>query len=194
MSYFSEPEKKPFSLKIGLFVMALIAIGATYASNISINGSNRIEFGQGVYAIEACNGWVQIQVPGSETYNGNSYIEGLLIDGVDPDQCGNTHLRIRAYSSNSGLLGLYLYGPGKVAQVEMTDVWLYIDEFGHISLTDESGTTLVDSTGTSVGANAGVEEFITMSRNSSTGRLTVGFVDPVSTWGELNSFTIETSN
>ncbi len=188
MSYFSEPEKKPFSLKIGLFVMALIAIGATYASNISINGSNRIEFGQGVYAIEACNGWVQIQIPTvSVDETGTSPITGFIIDGVDPRQCASTLMHFKAFSSSStDPLPLYSTTDPVDLVTSVSQVSLNISENGFIQLVDDDGTP-IESSCTDIPTPP-----ICMNFDSQTQRITVYFSKfPLTHWGDLNSLTVE---
>ena len=187
MSYFSETKKNPFSLKIGLLLIAFVAIGATFASNITINGSNRIEFGQGVYTVEACNGWVQIQVPGSETYNGSSYIEGLLIDGVDPRQCASTLMHFKAFSSSStDPLPLYSTTDPVDSVTSVSQVSLNISENGFIQLVDDDGTPIESSCIDSPTPP------ICMNFDSQTQRITVYFSKfPLTHWGDLNSLTVE---
>ncbi|CAB4331399.1 MAG: hypothetical protein F2690_00680 [Actinobacteria bacterium] len=192
MSYFSEPEKKPIPLRIGLLIIALVAVGATYASNISINGSNRIEFGQGVYAVEACNGWVQIQIPTvSPDASGYSPITGFLIDGVDPDQCRSTLLHFKAFSNlSSEPIPLFSSTDPATPETTFFQVSLNVDEYGSIQLVDDNGTPIEES----------LDEFgapipgapIAFSIDPDTRRITVDFsLYPQSHWPDLYSLTIE---
>ena len=102
MSYYEEDtRKKSLPLFIGIFLIVLSALGATFAANISINGSNKIEFGQGVYVVEACNGWIQISLSYGETNGaGDSYITSFVINGLDTRACTSTNITFKAFLSN----------------------------------------------------------------------------------------------
>ena len=46
-------------LAIGLVILVL-TVGTTLARPFTINTNNRVTFGQGLYQIRACDGWIKI--------------------------------------------------------------------------------------------------------------------------------------
>ena len=154
MSYFSEPEKKPRSLKVGIALLVFVVIGSTYASNISINDSKRIEFSQGVYTVAACSGWLAI-TPYTVWSDPSFLISGFEIEGLDPTRCASTDLTLRAYSNGrdgvdgcldvvNGFLPLYFDDEDiseVVLQVGTTTEW------PSVILADESRAEILWDTG-----------------------------------------------
>jgi hypothetical protein len=185
MSYFSEPEKKPRSLKVGIALLVFVVIGSTYASNISINDSKRIEFSQGVYTVAACSGWLAI-TPYTEEYDNGFLIWGFYIEGLDPTKCASTDLRLRAYSNGrdgvggcpdvaNGLLPLYLSVDDEVISEVVLQVGI---------------TTEWDSEWDSVGLAAELGAEI---RIVTEGIFEVWFSQPLSEGCQLDAITVESS-
>jgi hypothetical protein len=85
---FIESSKKPKRF-IGILFIALGLIGTTVAANITIN-NGRIEMGQGIYRISACDQWVGIGLyPTAASYSGKSRIQTVELIGLDPRLCKN---------------------------------------------------------------------------------------------------------
>ena len=86
-------------LFIGFGFLALAFAGSTIAANISLS-SGRIEFGQGVYQIRACDQYVGI-TPQSGAGAENSLVKRIQISGLDALNCRGTEIRINLFSNAS---------------------------------------------------------------------------------------------
>lgn len=93
------------SRKIGFGVFLIFAslISSVVAANISINTEGRVEFGQGLYRVAACDSTVEIEPVSNTPPN----IDEILIRGLDITSCPGTYLRIKLYGSGTTPLNLY---------------------------------------------------------------------------------------
>ena len=190
MSYYEEDtRRKSAPLFIGIFLVLLSAIGATFAANISINGSNKIEFGQGVYVVEACNGWIQISLSYGETNGvGDSYITSFVINGLDTRMCTSTNIEFKAYDVSEnpaeGQLDLYsVFAPedvDEVTPIPVNQFTLRIDEQENVSLVDSEGSEIADE-----------DPFISLDIEDATRTYIVGFTNPLATVAQLARITVE---
>jgi hypothetical protein len=105
---FIESSKKPKRF-IGILFIALGLIGTTVAANITIN-NGRIEMGQGIYRISACDQWVGIGLyPTAATYDGKSRVRTVELVGLDPRLCKNVIFRIKMFKNSSPNTPLELF-------------------------------------------------------------------------------------
>lgn len=185
MSYYEEDtRRKSVPLFLGIFLVLLSAIGATFAANISINGSNKIEFGQGVYVVEACNGWIQISLNYGETNGvGDSYITSFVINGLDTRMCTSTNIEFKAYSTSTQLNLYNTYDPEDVNEETPTPVNLFT-----LRIDEQETVTLVDSEGSEI---ADEDPFISLDIEDATRTYIVGFTNPLATVAQLARITVE---
>ena len=84
-----------------LFSLAalLLIISSTFAANLNINESNRIEFGQGIYQIKACDQFISLEFKSTASINGYSRVGNIIFKGLDIDKCKGTAMRLRIYKT-----------------------------------------------------------------------------------------------
>ena len=88
------------TINIAIFLIITAALGSTFAANISLNGGQRKEFGQGIYQIKACDQWVGIGLTaGSGTQN--DYVKNVKLFGFDPRLCVGRIFRIKLFPTGS---------------------------------------------------------------------------------------------
>ena len=93
-----ETSKRPRRF-VGIFLVAIGLVATTVAANISLN-NGRIEMGQGVYRITACDQWIGIGLnPTAATYDGKSRIASMDLIGLDPRLCKNVVFRIKMFKN-----------------------------------------------------------------------------------------------
>ena len=93
-----ESSKRPRRF-VGIFLVAIGLVATTVAANISLN-NGRIEMGQGVYRITACDQWIGIGLnPTAATYGGKSRIASMDLIGLDPRLCKNVVFRIKMFKN-----------------------------------------------------------------------------------------------
>jgi hypothetical protein len=107
---FVEERPGTFSRRlIGIILIALGLVGTTVAANISLS-NGRIEMGQGVYRIKACDQWVGIGLyPTAAIYGGKSRVQTVELIGLDPRMCRNVIFRIKMFDNDFPLVALPLF-------------------------------------------------------------------------------------
>jgi hypothetical protein len=188
MSYLQSDEPKikgAASFKIGIGLLILAAISSTLAANISINGSNRVEFSQGVYTVRACNDWIQIEVSYGETVDGLSPITGFVFRGINPFQCSSTTLTFKVFEdlatepATQRQLNLYATESDGTSG-PVNEIRLAIDSTGTIFLVDPESTPIDEESA-----------YVSSSLNQSTRDFTVGFSYPLAWMEDLDNITVE---
>jgi hypothetical protein len=107
---------KPLKLVLGMGVLVgTLALGSTFASNISLNGGGNVEFGQGVATTTACDGdGIEVMpfstftnAPGAVTHK----LTSIRISGIDSREgaCDGKTFRIKAYGDGDAPLDLFRY-------------------------------------------------------------------------------------
>ena len=139
MSYFSNPTspedyedgyseevaRRPRrKIAIAILLITTAALGSTFAANISLNGGQRKEFGQGIFQIKACDQWVGIGLTAG-TGTENNYVKNVKLYGFDPQLCLGRVFRIKLFSTGS-----------------TTALPLYVDETSTGLSTGDTTTTL----------------------------------------------------
>ena len=184
MSYYEEgTRKKSIPLFIGIFLVALSAITATFAANITINGSNRVEFGQAVYVVEACNGWIQISLGYGETEDGFSYINSFVINGLDTRSCGSTNITFKAYGGENQLALYTTFAdddPTEQDPITVDQFTLRIDAQEEVSLVDSQGSTIATN-----------DPYISLDIDEATKTYVVGFSYPRAKVVDITRMTVE---
>lgn len=111
-------------LAIAILLITTAALGSTFAANISLNGGQRKEFGQGIYQIKACDQWVGIGLTAG-TGTENDYVKNVKLYGFDPQLCLGRIFRIKLFPTGS-----------------TTPLPLYVDETSTGLSTGDTTTTL----------------------------------------------------
>jgi hypothetical protein len=184
-----EEDRSRTPLILGLVLLLVAGIGSTLAANISINGTNRIEFGQGSYTVQACQGWIQVSLSTGETIDGASPVTGLTFEGLDLHACAGNTLRVRIFgatdeSGNTPQLDLFSGSNGPTNSVS-----LGIDNDPKIYLLDADGNPEIDS------SNIPIENdgYLTLIQpDAISGNIVVNFNTPLANMESVTSLTIET--
>ena len=116
-------------LGFGLLV-AVIGIGSTFASTISINANQDIEFGQGVERTVFCGGNKTITVTPTSTFAnsddlGTFGLTSITVSDI-PEECSDRNFIIKVYDNNGGSEPLILskIGNGSYdAKMNIANVW-----------------------------------------------------------------------
>ena len=88
--------------KVLIIGAAIAFVSSVFAANISINSGKKIEFGQGVFQVKACDQWIGIGYTASQAiYSGLSRVQNITIYGLDTSSCNNTNLRLSFYKTGN---------------------------------------------------------------------------------------------
>jgi hypothetical protein len=171
-------------LLIGL-ALVIVTIGTTLATTFTINTNNRVTFGQGLYQIRACDGWIKISFEKTDTASGVmdngtrvQAVSAVNIDSFNSLACKNTNFKIKLFKTGvSTALNLYTQENSTASN----QVWLSVDNSGVVTLLDTSGTNLGEFGDTAVG----------LGMDSETGRYTIYFFTPLQPASNVDSYTVE---
>jgi hypothetical protein len=196
----SAPRSKRAKLNLGIFLLILGVLGSTFAANISLNGGNKKEFGQGIFQIKACDQWVGI---GLTTGQGaqNTYVANVRLIGLDPRGCKGTIFRIKFFPTGSTTaMNMYLGAGTTTAANDSVTATSLVTKITNTSYTGNTqalyetwaadAVSLIDPQGRDIGY-ADAYEFIDY--EAATGEYNVIFTYPRAVAAQVSSITIETA-
>jgi hypothetical protein len=123
--------KKSTRIFLGFGLLAaVIGIGSTFASTISINANQDIEFGQGVERTVFCGGERSITVTPTSTFAnsddlGTFGLTSITVSDI-PKECSDRNFIIKVYDNNGGSEPLILSKIGNGsndAKMSIANVW-----------------------------------------------------------------------
>jgi hypothetical protein len=187
---------------IFILAAALIFGATTLASNFSLSGG-RIEYGQGLFKVKACDSWISIGLfPTAATYSGLSRVQSVELIGLDPIACQGNLLRFQFYdSSTSTALPMYT---GVIA----TDTATASATIGSATILSVYDTSTAFSSGTyanyarkalTLVNQAGVnisygDDYLGISYLASTGSWKINLVQPLCPMGSVYRITVESAS
>ncbi len=171
-------------LALGLVIL-FATVGTTLATTLTINTGNQITFGQGIYQIRACDGWIKISFEKTDTAGGVmdngtmvQAVSAINIDSFNSLACTNKNFKFKLFKSGvSTALNLYTQEDSTASN----QVWLSIDNAGLVSILDTSGTNLGEFG----------DAYVGLAMDSETGRYTIQFFYPLQPASNVNSYTVE---
>ncbi len=202
---FVEERPGTFSRRlIGIILIALGLVGTTVAANISLS-NGRIEMGQGVYRIKACDQWVGIGLyPTAAIYGGKSRVQTVELIGLDPRMCRNVIFRIKMYKNTDLNTSLALFVgttttdtvtatavEGNVTQLSIYDTAtvsypaVTYDNYARRAL------SLVNQANVNVGYNDG---YHSISYVAATGVYRINLVQPLAFMEDIDQIRIESAS
>jgi hypothetical protein len=172
--------------KLAIGIALLIAtVGTTLATTLTINTGNRVTFGQGIYQIRACDGWIKISFEKTDTaggvMDGGSMVQAVSainIDSFNSIACKNTNFKVKLFKTGvATALNLYTQADSTASN----QVWLSVNNDGLVTILDTSGTDLGEFGDSAVG----------LAMDSETGRYTAYFFTPLQPASNVESYTVE---
>ena len=202
-------ENEPLNRSRGKFLLSILllitgAIGSTVAANISL-GDGRIEMGQGIYRISACDQWIGIGLyPTAANYSGKSRIQTVEIIGLDPRLCKNVVFNLKFYKNSNLNTALSLFTG--VTGTDTSTATTTTGDVDQITLYDSSTVTyptvsynsyaskavsLINKAGVNSGYDDGYHK---ISYVASSGTYRVYFYQPLCLMEDVDKITVESSN
>lgn len=197
----------------GIAFLIAALIGSTVAAKITLS-NGRIEFGQGLYRIKACDQWVGIGLyPSAAVYGGLSKVKTVELVGLDPRLCKNVVFRIKFYKNTdlNNPLPLF-YGVtgtdtstssatlGNVTQISLYDTATvsYPSPVSSYNSYASKALTLIDMSGANITYG---DAYHSITYYAATGTYRITFLEPNNNQTDLKCFysdvdkiTIESSN
>lgn len=170
---------------VGLLII-VATLGTSLASILTINTNNRLTFGQGIFHVRACDGWIDISFDKTSTSDGVmdggtrvQAVSAINLDGFNANACKNTNFKIKLYKSTAPTTPLALYQQSD--STSSSQVWLSVSNAGLVTLLDTAGRNLGEYGDDAVG----------LAMDADTGRYTIYFFTPLQPAANIDSYTLE---
>jgi hypothetical protein len=197
-----ESSKRPRRF-VGIFLVAIGLVATTVAANISLN-NGRIEMGQGVYRITACDQWIGIGLnPTAATYGGKSRIASMDLIGLDPRLCKNVVFKIKMFKNTDLNTPLAIFEGvtgtdtataattiGNVTQVSLYDTATVSYPTTTYNYYAARALTLINGAGVNIGYR---DEYHRIAYAASTGVYGIIFTTPLLLMEDVDKITIESA-
>ncbi len=98
-----------------VFLLFFLTIATTFSATITLNNNQKTEFGQGVFAITACDGRISTSYVGGSSPNfttkwagGSEYIRQFIISGLNLGKCSGKMLTFKYFDDSGNQLIPYI--------------------------------------------------------------------------------------
>ena len=186
-----------FRIILGLLLVSLI--GSTFAINVTINGNNKLEFGQGVYRITSCDQFVNVALKSSSAFgDGLSRVGSIELSGLDVARCANTSIRLRLYdASNPAPMDLFTNiaytsrGTSYPCCTETGTSVVMVVAANATQATAAQSVTLISPSGKSIGYG---DRHESIRYESTTAVFTISFTSPLAIMRDVEKTTLESAS
>ncbi len=198
-----EATQKPGRFSSRAFRWTLVAVilslvGTTFAVNVTINGNNRVEFGQGVYRITSCDQFINVALKSSSAFaDGYSRVGSIELSGLDVARCANTSIRLRLYdASNPAPMDLFnniaytSRGTSYPCCTETGTAVVMVIAAGATQSTAAQSVTLVSPSGRNIGYG---DRHESIRYEATTAVFTVSFASPLAIVRDVAKTTLESA-
>lgn len=184
-------------LYAGLGLLVFAAIGASLAQTITLNTTGRVEFGQGVVTLKACDSFISISLsPSSATFsgtraNGSSYVnasrvKNIRFSSLDTRACAGKRVKVELFdNTNASAMNLFT----DADSIAVSKVILVIDPDRNIDRAD--AITLLNGKGQNIGY---FDSFQFLDFNPDNASYTLIFSSPLALMSDVYRLTIETTS
>ena len=186
------------SFRLTLLAVIISLIGTTFAINVTINGDNEVEFGQGIYRITSCDQFVQVALKSSSAFaDGYSRVGSIELSGLDVARCANTSIRLRLYdASNPSPMDLFnniaytSRGTSYPCCTETGTAVVMLIAADATQSTAAQSVTLISPSGKSIGSG---DRHESLRYESTTAVFTVTFASPLAIMRDVAKTTLESA-
>ena len=181
-----------------LLAVIISLVGTTFAVNVTINGNNRVEFGQGVYRITSCDQFINVALKSSSAFaDGLSRVGSIELSGLDVARCANTSIRLRLYDvSNPAPMDLFnniayaSRGTSYPCCTETGTAVVMVIAAGATQGTAAQSVTLISPSGRNIGYG---DRHESIRYESTTAVFTVSFASPLAIMRDVAKTTLESA-
>ena len=197
---YEEDELKPRKKRKlfgGVALLTYAVIGAGLAQTITLNGNNRVEFGQGVVTLKACDSFITISLePSPATYsgtraNGQSYTNmsrarGIKLTGLDTKACAGKKIKIQLFN-NETTTAMSLYTDAGSLTVDKAILAIDSDQ----NMSREDALSLINGKGQNIGY---FDSYQYVNYDSNRAEYTVIFTYPLALMADVTRVGLESTN
>lgn len=189
--------RKKIKLLSGVAFLVYGAIGVVLAQTITLNTNGRVEFGQGVVTLKACDSFIAINLtPSSATFSGTkadgtpytnaSRVKNIKFSGLDTRACFGKRIKVQLFDQiNSSGMNLFT----DADSINVNSVILVVDSDKTVNRGD--AITLLNGKGQNIGY---FDSYQYIDFNGDTGVYTLIFSNPLALMSDVYRLTVETGN
>ena len=184
--------------RLTLLAVIVSLVGTTFAINVTINGNNRVEFGQGLYRITSCDQFMNVNLKSGNAFaDGYSRVESIELSGLDVARCANTSIRLRLYdASNPAPMDLFnniaysSRGTSYPCCTETGTSVIMVIAANATQATAAQSVTLISPSGRNIGTG---DRHESIRYESTTAVFTVTFASPLAIMRDVAKTTLESA-
>ncbi len=191
------PRSHKFEYVFGTILILFALVGAVLAQTITLNLNDRVEFGQGVVTLKACDSFVSITLnPSSATYsgtraNGQSYanlsrVRGIKFTGLNTNSCAGKKIKIQLFNSES-TTAMSLFTDASALTVDRIILSINSDK----TVSREDAVTLINGRGQDIGY---FDDYQYVDYDFNRAEYTVIFTDPLALMADVTRVGLESTN
>lgn len=174
-------------------------IGSTFAINISLNGDQPFEYGQGIYRIASCDQFVAVNLGSTTAYaDGLSRVGNIKLQGLDVGRCANTSIRLKLYDSSTATSLNLFTNPAYTSRgvsypccTETGTAVIMVFAANATQATALQSTTLISPSGKNINQGDRSES---LSYDADTGTFTIAFNTPLAIMRDVYRTTLESAS
>jgi hypothetical protein len=197
---YDEPSIKPrrkFKLFGGIALLIYAVAGGALAQTITLNTNGRVEFGQGVVQLKACDSFISITLDASPPiysgtranglpYTNLSHTRGIKITGLDTKACAGKRIKIQLFN-NETTTAMSLYEDAGNLKVNSAILSINSDK----TVSREDALTLINGYGQDIGY---FDSYQYVDFASNVAEYTLIFTNPLALMADVTRFTLESAN
>ena len=189
-----QPRRKA-KIIIGVALLTFAVIGTVLAQTINLSPNDRVEFGQGIVTVKACDTYIFISLnPSTATFSGNrsdgspyvneSRVRSIQFSGLDTKACAGRKVKVQLFPTDSTTV-LALYTDSGAITVDKAT--LVIDPDKAMSRAD--AITLLNGAGQNISYS---DSYQSLDYNPETAVYTLAFSETLALMSDVTRINVET--
>jgi hypothetical protein len=197
---YDEPPIRPrrtFKLFGGVALLVYAVIGGALAQTITLNTNGRVEFGQGVVTLKACDSFISVALNAStatfsgtrangESYTNLSRVKSIKISGLDTKSCAGKKIKIQVFNSET-TTAMSLYEDSGNLAVDRALLEIDADK----TISREEAVSLINGYGQNIGYFSSFQ-YIDFDANRA--EYLVVFTNPLAVMSDVTRVGLESTN
>jgi len=193
-----KPRRRKGKLFGGAALLTYALIGAGLAQTITLNENGRVEFGQGVYTLKACDSFISITLTPSEAiysgiradsvtvYTNASRVKSVIVFGLDTVKCAGKTVKVQVYALGSATPMNLFTDSGSLA---VSRALFKVNS--DVNTVRQNAVTFIDGYGDNQGYS---DDYESLSYDANNGAYSLVFTYPLALVADVINVTIETAN
>ena len=191
------PRSHKFEFILGTILIIFALAGSVLAQTITLNLNDRVEFGQGIVTLKACDSFVSLTLnPTSATYsgtraNGQSYVNlsrvrGIKFTGLNTNSCAGKKIKIQLFN-NESTTAMSLFTDASALTVDR----IILSINSNKTVSREDAVTLINGRGQDIGY---FDDYQYVDYDFNRAEYTVIFTEPLALMADVTRVGLESTN